>query len=548
MRYLGHGLWSFFRWLPQGASVSAFKITRGPTNTDPNWGADSNGDDRADFMGSTDFSWPAGTGSWQGIIFNEKNQKFVQAGPGSEDVDNDGQSDAWERFFGLDPFLASDGVGDQDSDGVLNFFEYQRGSSPIDPSDHYAQISIPGDRSRFLGDSSNTWDPTNARRSLRWNANLARWEGLIYFPTASNFRFKFAAGDWNVVSWGWNSNGVTGQASRWPSGPDSGNISHSISAPGYYVFRFEEHQGTYTVQPLNTLDLDQNNLPDDWVTMTGAANDPNLDQDGDSWSNRSEFLRGTDPKVNDPGAPPKRMTVSGSTDNGALVPNWSPDLRNMTWSDLRNQWEWTGIASRNGSFLFKFFRGPNWNTDTTDSVSVNWGTNSTGQIEISGGDIQSISVTASNRYRIAFNDLTLTYSISNYPVSSEWWETNGLPAPLPTSPSDPRWAQDTDGDGNSQLMEYSLVGNPNLAETNRLVSSWATNSGGTNRLVLRWSQRTNATVQAEWQTNLSGTGWSAVGHVASNIGAVTGGMQSKEVSVLIDSTNRKFLRLRVTGP
>ena len=543
MKYVGHGLWAFFRWAPQGASAGAFKITRGPTNTDPNWGADSNGDGRADFMGGADFSWPAGTGSWQGIIFNEKNQKFVLAGPGNEDVDNDGQPDAWERFFGLDPFLASDGVGDQDNDAVLNLFEYQRGSSPIDPSDHYAQISIPGDKPRFLGDSSDTWLPTNARRSLRWNANLARWEGMVYFPTASNFRFKFVAGDWNGVSWGWNSNGVTGQASRWPSGPDSGNISHLISAPGYYVFRFEEHQGTYTVQPLNTLDLDQNNLPDEWVSTTGAANDPNLDQDGDSWSNRSEFLRGTDPKFNDPGAPPKRMTIAG----GTSPLNWIPNAANMTWNDQRMQWEWTGTFASSATLQFKFSQASATDWSGGDSWGWNVGASNAGTAVRSGADNILAPVTNGGRYRFSFNDLTGIYTISNFPVSSEWWETNGLPAPLPIGSSDPRWSQDTDGDGNNQLMEYVLGGNPNVPQTNRLINSWTTNQAGTNRLVLRWNERTNAaTVQPQWQTDLVSSNWTNL--TPSDIGGVTNGMQSKEASVPIDSTNRKFLRLRVTGP
>jgi hypothetical protein len=150
-------------------------------------------------------------------------------------------------------------------------------------------------------------------------------------------------------------------------------------------------------------------------------------------------------------------------------------------------------------------------------------------------------VNSGTRYKIAFNDVLLTYSLSNYPVSSEWWDTNNLPV-------NGLWSDDTDGDGNSQLMEYSLVGNPNLAETNRLISSGTTNSGGTNRLVLRWSQRTNATVQAEWHTNLSGTGWSTSGLSINNIGSVANGTQARETSVPIDSTNRKFLRLKVSGP
>jgi hypothetical protein len=205
----------------------------------------------------------------------------------------------------------------------------------------------------------------------------------------------------------------------------------------------------------------------------------------------------------------------------------------MKWSDDRNQWEWAGMASSSGNAVFKFAQGPNWS-------DPEWGTNALGRIERGAQNITN-PVIGGTRYKVTFNDVLLTYSLSNYPASSEWWDTNNLPV-------NGLWSDDTDGDGNSQLMEYALGGNPNVAETNRLFSSWATNSAGTNRLVLRWNQRTDANVQAEWQTNLSGTGWSTSGLLTNDSGSVINGMQAKEASVPIDSTNRKFLRLKVTGP
>jgi hypothetical protein len=225
------------------------------------------------------------------------------------------------------------------------------------------------------------------------------------------------------------------------------------------------------------------------------------------------------------------MSVVGQ---GALpVAPWNPAANNMVWSDGRNQWEWIGTASTSGDAVMKFTQGPNWS-------DPEWGTNASGRIELSAQNITN-TVVGGTRYKISFNDVSLTYSISNYPASTEWWETNNLPV-------NGLWFDDTDGDGNNQLMEFALGGNPNVAETNRLFSSWATNSAGTNRLVLRWNQRTNANVQAEWQTNLSGTSWSSVGLIISNVGSSANGMQPKEASVPIDSTNRKFLRLKVTGP
>jgi len=677
MRYLGHGLWSFFRWLPQGASVSAFKITRGPTNTDPNWGADGNGDGRADFMGPTDFLWSVGTASWQGVVFNEKNQQVWQEGPGSTDVDNDGLPDAWERFYGFDPFLASDGVGDLDGDTVLNLFEYQRGSSPADSSDHYSSLVLPGDTLPFSGESG--WNTSDPRVRMQWRTNTALWESLRFIPRAGSLKVRvanFSGGntDWSVTSgdqilafsnrgyyviqfeefrkiysvapmssldansngiadyWesyhslinsgmanqdpdgdglpnlgeylrgsdpvtrdrslsmsivgdlsGWNFTntpmrwsvtksrweylaaytGVTNQKFKfvaatnvtsdpwaitnwslnrnWGTNGVSGNIatigggdiSYSVATvPSHILFEFDEVWLDYVVRPIFLTDANGDKLPDEWANyhgVGGAANDP----DNDLWSNLAEFKRGMNPTNSDVNTTPKRMTVSGS----GLVPGWNPNLSNMAWSDDRNQWEWIGTASSTGSFAFKFFRGTNWS-------DPDWGIDTNGlagALKLKGADIQAPSVTSGSRYKISFNDLNLTYSFSNYPLSSEWWDTNNLPV-------NGLWSDDTDGDGNSQLMEYALGGNPNSADSNRLVSSWATNSAGSNRLVLRWSQRTNANVQAEWHTNLSGTGWATSGLVTNTIGSVTNGMQAREASVPIDSTNRKFLRLRVTGP
>ena len=186
--------------------------------------------------------------------------------------------DDWEGFYGLNPASGADGMTDLDSDGVFNKNEFARGSDPTTP-DHNSQMVIPGNLPLFSGDPSDSWSDANPRRRMLWNLNAGRWEALVFSPGATNFKFKFAAGNWGNGTWGWNSNGIAGQSSKWPNGPDSGNINHNFSSVGYYVVRFEEHHGTYSIDPLNTLDADRNNLPDEWVVLTGAANDPNSDQD-----------------------------------------------------------------------------------------------------------------------------------------------------------------------------------------------------------------------------------------------------------------------------
>jgi hypothetical protein len=163
-------------------------------------------------------------------------------------------------------------------------------------------------------------------------------------------------------------------------------------------------------------------------------------------------------------------------------------------------------------------------------------------------------VTNGGRYRFAFKELSGTYSIASYPVSTEWWETNGLPAPLPTNSSDPRWDHDPNGDGFSHRLEYALGGSPVAANTGGLFSSWQTNAGGSNRLVLQWLQRTNGGaslgIVPMVSTGLAMSNWTTNGvSVVPSVNQlnVPAGFQRREASVPMDGGS-KFLRLRVTGP
>jgi hypothetical protein len=518
MKYYGQGIWKFFRWIPLGTSGLSFKIGLGPTPSDPNWGAGANSTSDSAILSGSDFAWQNQRETWQVLTLNERNfaYRIESLAVNPPDSDGDGMPDDWERFHGLDPF-ANDAVGDKDADTVANLAEFTRGSS-ASLGDHFSEMWMPGD-----GD----WT-FSSKRKMVWNSSVSRWEYILY-SAPRNFGVKFAADSGYATSWGWPATGGSnGVSIRNPAT----NITIGLSSNGHHRIRFEEISGRYEVGALSPADTNGDKLPDEWANyhgVSGATNDP----DNDLWSNLAEFNRGMNPLVSDSATVPKRMTVSGS----GFVPGWNPNLNNMTWSDLRNQWEWVATATNSGIFNFKFFQGTNWS-------DPDWGIDPNGPpgtLKFKGGDIPTIMVNSGTRYKIAFNDVLLTYSLSNYPASSEWWDTNNLPV-------NGLWFDDTDGDGNNQLMEFALGGDPNVAETNRLFSFWATNSVGTNRLVLRWNQRTNANVQAEWQTNLSGTGWSSIGLIISNVGSSANGMQPKEASVSIDSTNRKFLRLKVTGP
>lgn len=292
-------------------------------------------------------------------------------------------------------------------------------------------------------------------------------------------------------------------------------------------------------------DADLNGLPDGWESMAGVP-DAGADPDSDGISNLAEFRRLSDPLIVD------RMSLVGGDPNTgqAKTPlSWSPDsaaLR-MTWSDQRQSWEWVGSLS--GTYQFKFASGPGWD-------GANYGTGAgvlPGTASVAGADNLSNNF-AAGRYRVAFNEFSGAYSIAGYPVSTEWWETNGLPAPLPTNSSDPRWDHDPNGDGFSYRLEYALGGSPVAANTRGLFSSWPTNAGGSSRLVLQWLQRTNGGaslgIVPTVSTGLASPGWTTTGvSVAPSVNQlnVPAGFQRQEASVPMDGGS-KFLRLQVTGP
>ena len=284
-------------------------------------------------------------------------------------------------------------------------------------------------------------------------------------------------------------------------------------------------------------DADGNGLPDGWEAMAGVS-DPGVDEDNDGIGNAAEFRRSSDPLLAD------RLSLVGS--RAPLA--WSPDdaaLR-MIWSDARQSWEWTGSFTA-GALAFKFVSGPGW-------AGSNYGTGpgiTAGTASTDGGSNLSATL-AAGRYRFTFSETDGAYTVQGFPVSAEWWETRGLPAPWPATADDPRWANDSDRDGFSHRLEYALGGNPTDAADGRTLQTMATtNAGGTNHFVLQWLERTDGgsslAVIPQISTNLS-AGWVPI--QAANVAARLGdplNHQRREVTVPFDGA-AKFLRLRVTGP
>jgi hypothetical protein len=478
------------------------------------------------------------------IRFDEISGQYSLAAISSADSDGDSMPDDWERFHGLDPVSALDASSDTDGDLVWNRFEYQRGSHPR-VQDRNAKMSLPGSLPFFVGDTNDPWIPTNVRRDMLWNPGIARWEALVFSPGASALKFKFAAGEWSNGTWGWNANPVPGKTSKWPAtnAPDSGNISNSLSDRGFYVVRFEEHQGLYSVDPLVASDTNFNELPDEWERLAGVTN-ASADSDGDAWINRSEYHRGTDPKRNDAGAPPKRMTITGNN-NAFTIPHWQPAANNMVWSDQRLRWEWSGIFGSSSGVLFKFSQATN-NSNWTGGKS--WGAGPSPGIAVDGGPDISQSVVGSISYLVYFDDTTGVYDVVPHPVWLDWLKSNNLDTSTPRNP----WTLDSDNDGVANFQEYALGGNPNVRDRTAIPVSVTTNVAGTNRLVLRWLERTNKDSSLSFvpqrSTNLASSNWSSlVSTDAADTSGVPTGHRRKEVSVPIEGGG-SFLRLKIQDP
>ena len=450
-----------------------------------------------------------------------------------EEVDTNRNN--WALFHGVTDFGA-----DPDGDSFTNLQEFERGSDPH-VSDRTA-IYLAGDQYGGFNASANSMSYLGGNVLI---LDLPQRGGVAG-------EFKFTVGDWTKENWGDNApaDGIGN-----PGGP---NINHAFSqGNGIYRFRFNEQTFAYQIT-YDATDADGDGIQDAWIAhygLTGADALAAADPDGDGWSNLAEFTRfsnanGTfmSPVVSDSAASPKRMTVTGNT---GPLPDWLPNASNMTWSDQRMQWEWTGTFSNTTDIQFKFSQATNSDWSGGDSWGWDADNSNTGVAALSGGLNIIASVTNGVRYRFAFQDLTGTYSITRYPFSAEWWESNGLPAPWPSTASDSRWDEDSDSDGFSHRMEYALGGNPAVNDKG-LVSSRQINVGGANLLVMRWLQRVDA--QADFSvvpllsTNLSPINWSELTATDSaDTSGVPVNYRRREVSVPIEG-GAKFLRLRVTGP
>jgi hypothetical protein len=425
----------------------------------------------------------------------------TMTGSSTEDADNDGMDDRWERFHGVVSPTAN-----PDTDAFDNLQEFRRGSDP------------------------NAWNrPVIALAGLfnDWNASATpmvfsgntRWTIDLLFRAGTAGEFKFTDGSWSNT-WGESQAG---------GGDD--NIRRVFDRNGIYRFVFDEADASWSVVREET-DANGDGIPDAWVVyhgLTGSAALAEADPDGDGITNRGEFRRFSNPLVID------RLSLVG---NGGPL-SWSPDASasRMAWSESRERWEWTGVFP-GGALEFKFATGPGWE-------GINYGPGQLSGTASAGANGNLSTTLAAARYRFFFDETTGIYGIGLFPVSAQWREVHSLPEQMD-------WSADADDDGAPDLFEFALGGNPvDRTDGPALQAFSSTNISGIDRLVLQWLERTDAgpslVVTPVFSSDLV-AGWQPL--TASNAPARLGDPahhQRKEVSVPLDGT-AGFLRLRVSGP
>ncbi len=455
--------------------------------------------------GADNIPFTAPAGGYVRFVFNTrtKEHSVTTFGTTSEtmiDGDGNGMDDRWETFHAVTSPTAN-----PDGDAFNNLDEFRRGSDPN--VWNWQLIALAGDY--------NGWSPEANPMTFLGGTS---WALDRIFRTADAGQFKFTDTTWNNT-WGD------------PQGGDDGNISHTFSRGGVHRFLFDEADASWRIVYDDT-DAEGDGIQDAWKVfygLSGSQAAADADPDGDGITNLEEFRRLSNPLVVD------RMSIVGS--NGPL--SWSPDepaLR-MTWSGLRQRWEWTGVFTA-GDLDFKFVTGPEWSGD-------NYGSGPVAGLAIAQAPDNLTASLTTGRYRFAFDETTGLYALENFPVSTEWREVYALPAAGD-------WLADSDGDGVPDLMEYALGGNPTDPGGRPVWPAMVlTNLGGTEHLVLRWLERTDGgpslVVTPQFATEIGGV-WSPV--AAANAPAEVGdpaGHQRKEVSVPLED-GAGFLRLRVTGP
>jgi alpha-glucosidase len=123
------------------------------------------------------------TGSYSGwytFSFNETNARFSVVSAENSDVDSDGLPDAWEGYYGLNPYATNDAVLDIDGDGFDMVQEFTAGTDVLDPDSLFRLNGINAPPTLF-------WNAVTGRRYGIWfSSNLVNRAGWLPLSPFTN--------------------------------------------------------------------------------------------------------------------------------------------------------------------------------------------------------------------------------------------------------------------------------------------------------------------------------------------------------------------------
>ena len=276
-----------------GGSVGQFKFTDGTWSND--WGDSAPVDGVADFKTTNNIqiTFANGVGIYRFQI--DEGSLAYEANYVTGDANGDGVQDAWVAYYGLTGADAS-AIADPDGDGINNFGEFRRLSSPL-VSD---RMTITGSTSPmpFWNSAANNMVWSDARQRWEWSGNFG--SGLL--------EFKFVQGT------NWYGTGV-GVAVNTASTSGGANLSTNLTA-GRYRFSFSETNGGYALQsfPVSTEWREVNGLP-----AVGAWTN---DTDRDGITDLVEYALGGSPTNNADGRSLQTMMTTNAGGTNRLVLQW----------------------------------------------------------------------------------------------------------------------------------------------------------------------------------------------------------------------------------